>query len=469
MLCVPADASPYYLNKLSIRKVEMDIAPKTIEFDEKNPRGETSEQIENSERFKKLKASIERHGILVPLVVRKNTSNSFPYKLVDGERRLRAALKAGLKQVPVHVVTSDEADGRILAYQVHELREPWTKVMELNAIREIYNELRLKNKLTPEDLFKELLDITGHKDHELKDLLILLKYDDVTIEKVQAGDVAMSYLIQIDSSFISPLKREFPELYLKYGDMKLREILVKKAENGKIGNTRYLMDNVLQYFNKKETKKKFKKELDNFLTNAGEDISKAIGKLESTKSGAVGKTRYTRKRTKNSPVKETALLSQLDDASDLIKIEEKVLADGVLNLVFEYLRDAISRFEEKSSQKFASELELQNFIYAVLRSIFSSIEREDTSRKMCGKSTKPDFILKNHNVVIEVKYVRDKEHSKKVADEITVDVRRYLDMVKGAALIAYIYDPNNFIDNRQLWKKELKILLPELHSIYVQP
>lgn len=48
-----------------------------------------------------LSASIKSHGILQPLVVRKNGDG---YQLIAGERRLRAAQDAGLSEVPVHIV-----------------------------------------------------------------------------------------------------------------------------------------------------------------------------------------------------------------------------------------------------------------------------------------------------------------------------------------------------------------------------
>jgi ParB family transcriptional regulator, chromosome partitioning protein len=52
-----------------------------------------------------LTASVKSHGVLQPLVVRK-TGDGF--QLIAGERRLRAAQAAGLKDVPVHVVAFDD-------------------------------------------------------------------------------------------------------------------------------------------------------------------------------------------------------------------------------------------------------------------------------------------------------------------------------------------------------------------------
>ena len=49
-----------------------------------------------------LAASIARHGLIQPLVVARDDGHD-GHRLVDGERRYRACLKAGLDQVPVIV------------------------------------------------------------------------------------------------------------------------------------------------------------------------------------------------------------------------------------------------------------------------------------------------------------------------------------------------------------------------------
>lgn len=59
----------------------------------------------DGEELAALTASVKNHGVLQPLVVRAVGDG---YQLIAGERRLRAAKEAGLKEVPVHVVTFDD-------------------------------------------------------------------------------------------------------------------------------------------------------------------------------------------------------------------------------------------------------------------------------------------------------------------------------------------------------------------------
>lgn len=59
----------------------------------------------DEDELRQLTESVMEHGILQPLVVRNAGDH---YQLIAGERRLRAAQSAGLKEVPVHVVEFDD-------------------------------------------------------------------------------------------------------------------------------------------------------------------------------------------------------------------------------------------------------------------------------------------------------------------------------------------------------------------------
>ncbi len=63
----------------------------------------------NEEEISSLAESIRRHGMLQPIVVRRAGQR---YQLIAGERRLRAAIKAGLDEVPAQI---KEADDRQMA------------------------------------------------------------------------------------------------------------------------------------------------------------------------------------------------------------------------------------------------------------------------------------------------------------------------------------------------------------------
>lgn len=89
----------------------------------------------NRERLEELTASIEEYGILEPLIVR--PLNDHLYELVAGERRYRAAKKAGKEQIPVIVKDIDEQQAFELALLENMQRD------DLNAIDETEGMLAL--------------------------------------------------------------------------------------------------------------------------------------------------------------------------------------------------------------------------------------------------------------------------------------------------------------------------------------
>lgn len=72
----------------------------------------------DAERLEELAASVEVHGVLQPLIVRKRPRGK-GFEIVIGERRYRAAKKAGLATVPA-LVRDDISDGDALEIQLIE-------------------------------------------------------------------------------------------------------------------------------------------------------------------------------------------------------------------------------------------------------------------------------------------------------------------------------------------------------------
>jgi len=95
----------------------------------------------SEEELMELSHSIKMQGIIQPLLVRKDTSG---YELVTGERRLRAAKLAGLKQVPV--VLKEVTDSKLLEISIIEnvQREDLNPIEESEAYRRLMTEFNLK-------------------------------------------------------------------------------------------------------------------------------------------------------------------------------------------------------------------------------------------------------------------------------------------------------------------------------------
>ncbi len=94
----PDDRAPDGMKRLSIDQIDRSPFQPRQDFD---PKGMQS-----------LSESIETHGLLQPLVVRRVNDR---YELVAGERRLRAAAQAGWTEVPANVLEVDDRETAELA------------------------------------------------------------------------------------------------------------------------------------------------------------------------------------------------------------------------------------------------------------------------------------------------------------------------------------------------------------------
>lgn len=91
----------------------------------------------NDDSLIELIESIKEKGVLQPLLVRKNPRDFKKYEIIAGERRFRASMKAGLKEVPVIVKDFDDKSTLEVALIENLQRE------DLNPLEEARGYLRL--------------------------------------------------------------------------------------------------------------------------------------------------------------------------------------------------------------------------------------------------------------------------------------------------------------------------------------
>ncbi len=93
--------------------------------------------------LEELANSIETHGIIQPLLVRRKDRG---YELIAGERRLRAAKLAGLSEVPA--IVQDHADDRILELALIEniQREDLNPMETAHALERLHAQMNLSHE-----------------------------------------------------------------------------------------------------------------------------------------------------------------------------------------------------------------------------------------------------------------------------------------------------------------------------------
>lgn len=153
-----------------------EIAASEIQANRYQPR-----QSFDEEALEDLSESIRQYGILQPLIVRRLPEKG--YELIAGERRLRAARKAGLEKVPALVREYNDAEISEIALIENIQRENLNIIEEAEA----YAFLMQNFQLTQEMLAKKV----GRSRPHIANSLRLLELAEPVQDKLIAGELLM--------------------------------------------------------------------------------------------------------------------------------------------------------------------------------------------------------------------------------------------------------------------------------------
>ncbi|HEC31190.1 MAG TPA: ParB/RepB/Spo0J family partition protein, partial [Deltaproteobacteria bacterium] len=136
----------------------------------------------NEQELEILKESIARRGVLQPIIV---TPKNGEYQILAGERRWRAAKKAGFQKVPVIARDADAKEQLFVALIENLQRKDLNCVEEAEA----YRCLKEDFGLTQEEIAKQV----GKKRATVANLLRLLSLPDKVLDYLRSDKLSMGH------------------------------------------------------------------------------------------------------------------------------------------------------------------------------------------------------------------------------------------------------------------------------------
>jgi ParB family chromosome partitioning protein len=152
-----------------------------IEFLRPNPRN--PRKTFSEEELEEFAGSIAKRGIIQPIVVRSLGSDN--YEIIAGERRWRAAQRAGLHDVPVVVLEASDAESLELAIIENVQRA------DLNPIEEAAGYQALMNEFNHSQ--DDVAKIVGKSRSHVANTLRLLKLSDSIKVYVRSGQLSAGH------------------------------------------------------------------------------------------------------------------------------------------------------------------------------------------------------------------------------------------------------------------------------------
>ncbi len=172
-----------------------------IEPDKNQPR-----KVFDEEKLNELAASIKEHGVITPLIV--SPIEDGRYKIIAGERRWRAARKAGVKKLPVVVKEFSKQEAAEIALIENLQRE------DLNIIEEAkgYESLKKEFSLTQDEIAKRV----GKSRPVIANAMRLLSLGEEIVNMLENGRISSGH----------------GKVLLSVEDKKVRLDLAKKCAEG---------------------------------------------------------------------------------------------------------------------------------------------------------------------------------------------------------------------------------------------
>ena len=139
----------------------------------------------NEQDLQELAASIEKHGVMQPIVIRPIDNEKHPYEIIAGERRWRAAQLAGLTQVPAIVRDLTDQVAIALALIENIQRQDLNPIDQAMALQRFHEEFGLSHQ--------EIADTVGKARTTVSNLLRLLSLAEQVKDFMQQGLLDMGH------------------------------------------------------------------------------------------------------------------------------------------------------------------------------------------------------------------------------------------------------------------------------------
>ncbi len=140
----------------------------------------------NSESLEELATSIKRYGVIQPIIVTKMDNY---YQIVAGERRWRAAKKAGLMEIPCLVRENTERKNREIALIENIQREDLNPIDKALGFRQLLEEYGMTQQ--------ELSDTVGIGRSTLANNLRILNLDERVQNLAREGKISEGHCRQL--------------------------------------------------------------------------------------------------------------------------------------------------------------------------------------------------------------------------------------------------------------------------------
>ena len=200
----------------------MKNTPKNITIEKLFPFEGHPFKVQDNEEMNALIESIGEQGILSPLIVRPKENTADEYEIVSGHRRFRAAVKAGIKEVPALIVPLDRDAAAIAVVDSNLHREhifPSEKAFAYKLKAEALQHQGKRSDLTSGQLGPKLtVEKISENDSatQVKRYIRLTKLIPHILDMIDKGRIAFTPAVEL--SYLQPKEQAMLLSEMEYSD-----------------------------------------------------------------------------------------------------------------------------------------------------------------------------------------------------------------------------------------------------------
>lgn len=200
----------------------MKNTPKNIAIEKLFPFEGHPFKVQDNEEMNALIESIQEQGILSPLIVRPKENTEDEYEIVSGHRRFRAAVKAGIKEVPALIVPLDRDAAAIAVVDSNLHREhifPSEKAFAYKLKAEALRHQGKRSDLTSGQLGPKLtVEKISENDSatQVKRYIRLTKLIPHILDMIDEGRIAFTPAVEL--SYLQPKEQAMLLSEMEYSD-----------------------------------------------------------------------------------------------------------------------------------------------------------------------------------------------------------------------------------------------------------
>jgi hypothetical protein len=106
-----------------------------------------------------------------------------------------------------------------------------------------------------------------------------------------------------------------------------------------------------------------------------------------------------------------------------------------------------SRHDDRATLTIEDEYDAQDLFHSLLKLHFDDVRAEEWTPSYAGGSSRVDFLLKDEQIIVELKKTRASLRDRNIGEQLIIDVTRYRSHPDCRALVCFVYDPEGRVGN----------------------